>query len=122
MRIVGGSYGAGGKLKLDEGFLVIDGAFMKRIPVSAASSVNASQRTERNFGVISFLISAVIFCSVGAYLVGNWGIAAGMIVATALAFTKKTVFMASVHFDDGTHVDAEGWHYAVQKLVKATRK
>ena len=118
MKIVGGSYGVTGKLRMEHGDLIIQSAAEKRIPCTHLARVNTSMRSERKFSALAFVIWAVIFTALGGLFLGPLGAIGGMVIATITSFSNQKTLCAEVTFTDGTTLSVEGWHYEIQKLVQ----
>lgn len=120
MRITGGDFGVGGKAKLEDGRgLVVSSSVNAVIPVQDIQRASASEHKERKFSVLGFLIFGVVGLVIGFALLGFIGSAVGLVVAIALSFTSSTTIRVIVETSAGKRLEAEGWHYEVQKLIKA---
>ena len=118
MRITGGSYGAGGQLRVFKDCIKIEGAVSKTVSPSEIHSASTETKSEKSFSIIAFLIWGLIFCFLGFFVLGPIGSAIGLVVAIAVSFSKKSVISVDVKLKDGSNVVAEGWHFEVQKLTK----
>lgn len=120
MRITGGDFGVGGKASVDnDRGLVVSSAVNAVIPFTEISRATASEHKEKTFSVLGFLFFGVAGMVVGFLLLGFIGAAIGMVIAIALSFNSSTTIRVIVETIDGKHLEAEGWHYEVQKLIKA---
>lgn len=120
MRITGGDFGVGGKASIDQTKgLVVSSAVNAAIPFVEITRATASERKEKKFSALSFLLCGVVGVVLGFFLFGFVGSAIGVIVAVAISFTSSTAIVVTVETRDGKRLEAEGWHYEVQKLIKA---
>lgn len=120
MRITGGDYGVGGKASIDDvRGLVVSSAVNAAIPFAEISRATASEHKEKAFSVVGFLLFGIAGLVVGFLLLGFIGAAIGVVVAIALSFSTTTTIRVTVETVDGRRIEAEGWHYEVQKLIKA---
>lgn len=118
MRITGGSYGAGGQLRVFKDCIKIEGAVNKTVFPADIQNTSTTTRSEKSFSIIAFLIWCLVFCFLGFVIFGPVGSIIGFFVAIAASFSKNNVISVDVRLKDGSNVVAEGWHFEVQKLTK----
>lgn len=118
MRITGGNYGIGGKLAIVGDGIEIRGAVSKRMSAVEIESVNTVTRSERDFSILAFLFWGVALGAVGMLILGLFGLVLGIVIAIAAGFSTSKILAVDVQLRDGTSVQAEGWHYEIQKLTR----
>lgn len=118
MKIIGGSFGAGGKARFAGKYLEVLGDKKADYKGADVASVSVSQDKERHFGLIGAAVGAVLLGYVGNLFFGLAGLIAGLVFAVLGSFYKRTRYQANLEFNDGLKLTLEPNDYEAKKLVK----
>lgn len=118
MKIVGGTFGVSGGASLeDDGVLRLRGAKQGNYKSSDVRSVNTTSSKERKFSTISFLLGAIFFGLIGAFILGGLGVLIAVVISIAGSFRSSTTNLAEIGFADNETVTIECADYEVNRLV-----
>lgn len=118
MKIVGGSFGTGGRARIHRQSLEIKGgAASATYSAREIESVSASPEEQRGFGAIGalfgfFLLSVILFPFLNFI-----GVVIALVVAVAGGFQSGKTGRAEVVFVDGSSVDLEAGRRQIDALV-----
>ncbi|MEQ8409098.1 MAG: hypothetical protein RKH07_12565 [Gammaproteobacteria bacterium] len=119
MNLIGGNFGTKGRVKIStSGVISISGAKAARYARQDISAVRAETEQERNFGVLGFIIGAVVLTIIGLFIFGIVGAAIGFIVALMGSFHTTTTHKAQIEFNDGKEVSVAGSQREINKIIK----
>lgn len=102
MKVIGGSFGTNGNADADDEYIYITASRTAKISRSEVERINTEMRKDSKFGVIGFILGAVILGTIFAMIVP----VVGIIIGVALAFigsrysVKK--YYAEITFKDGS--------------------
>lgn len=108
MKIIGGTFGPTGAVKIEGGTLHISGAESAARQAQQVVSITSSDKSEIYFGFLGFFLGALILMAVGWYFFHLLGALFGLALAAAGSFSKKKVTTAEIVFDDGGRVTVQG--------------
>lgn len=117
MKITGGTFGTRGYAFLRGDSLDIRSDRKRVYPRQAVKRVEARTESQKNFGCLSFIVGALIFCTVLGLLIPVIGIFIGFVLAVALSFytTQRQIVEITLNDDEKVTVECAGWQ--VRKLV-----
>lgn len=105
MKIVGGSFGLSGKaLFQSRDYLIIDGAIKAKYSPNEVRQVSARREKQRKFGIVGFVIGALLLSVFLGMFLNVLGVAIAVVVALAGSFYSKTTNVVQVSFSDGNDV------------------
>lgn len=101
MKIIGGSFGASGSLKIaGNNQIHIKSAQNATYPQDQIASISANTSKESKFGALGFIVGAIVLGSIGLALGGVIGLIIGILLSLAGSFYSKQTHGAVITFTD----------------------
>lgn len=122
MKIVGGSFGIKGSAYVAGSVFAVEGATKKDYRSNEIASVDARVEKKRSFGIVGFIVGAVLFTIIGMMVFGFIGGLIGFILSVAGSFYTTKTNVVDVSFTDGKTLAAEGTDRSIRNLVKFADK
>lgn len=108
MKIIGGHYGVKGSVFIrKDSSLAIDGAEQVYYTPNEITSVYSSTESDRKFGVIGFLLGAIIFSSLLFFLIGPLGVFIALVLSVVGSFYTVKRHQVELTFVDNKSVKVE---------------
>lgn len=119
MKIIGGSFGLSGEAQVIEPgpLLRIKGARSETLRPPDIATVAARQEKVRKFGVIGFIVGALMLSAILVFLFGPVGVVVGVAISAAGSFYSRKRFFADVRTLSGDTLVVEGSRQEVELLV-----
>ena len=119
MKIIGGSFGIEGSTYIGGvKNLVIMGAQKAEYSQEQIQSVTANVTKEKKFGILRFIVGAIILGIVFGIFLNILGVVIGIVIAIAGSFYSKKKNLVEVRFIDNKSVNLECPSRDVKKLVQ----
>ena len=118
MKIIGGSFGLKGHAFVARDIFAIEGSTKQDYRADEIVSVNARIEKSRKFGVLGFIIGALLFTVLGSLLLGLLGAVIGFAISIAGSFYSNTTNIVDIEFRDGKKLSAEGSPRAIEKITR----
>ena len=118
MRIKGGSFGIEGNAHISrDNYLVIEAATESIYSPEQITTVNASSEKTSKFGVIGFILGAVILSILFGMFLNIIGVVIGIILAFVGSKYSKEIHYADVTFNDNKSIKLECTARNIQKVI-----
>lgn len=119
VKITGGSFGTDGHLVVTPYKTVkIEGSRNAAYANNQIDSIDAREVREKKFGVIGFILGAIILSVVLAPFLGLLGVIVGVVAAAMGSFHSKARQTAEIRFDDGKGVTVEAEKRQIESLYR----
>ena len=119
MIITGGSFGNKGKLSITRRkSILIKAAKSTEYTADQIASFDASTEKNKQFGILSFLVGAIIFTVLGLLILSILGAIIGLVIAVFGSFYTSVIESAQLVFSDGKQLTLTGSSREISKLAK----
>ncbi|MDM8350881.1 hypothetical protein P8H27_18560 [Pseudomonas sp. sp1636] len=119
MKILGGNFGVNGSAFISrDQKLVIEGASKGIYDPEEISSVSANVSKEKKFGILGFLVGAIILSIVLGMFLNVVGVLIAIVIAIAGSFYSESKNVVEVKFKDDKAVTLECTPRSVKKLIQ----
>jgi hypothetical protein len=118
MRIIGGSFGTRGTIKIGSHGVRIKASREATYPPGALVSVSARHERERRFAFLTFLLGLLILGTVFGLLLGPLGFLVALGLCIAGSFYGKSRYLVDMAFQDGSQLTLETSRRQADQLVQ----
>ncbi|SDO73133.1 DNA polymerase III, epsilon subunit [Halomonas shengliensis] len=118
MRIIGGSFGTRGTIKIGSHGVRIKASREALYPPGTVTRVSTRQEKERRFGCLSFLVGLLLFGTLATLLLGPLGLISALVLCIAGSFYGTTRYLVDMVFKDGAHLTLETTRRQADQLVQ----
>ncbi|MCE0733503.1 hypothetical protein LWH48_12015 [Halomonas sp. G15] len=118
MRIIGGSFGTRGKVKIGSHGVHIKASREAVYPPGTLVSVSTRREKERHFAFLTFLLGLLFLGTIGFLILGPLGLLIALVLCIVGSFYGKTSYLVDMQFKDGQHLTLETTQRQADQLVQ----
>ncbi|MCF6190671.1 MAG: hypothetical protein L3J51_09335 [Cocleimonas sp.] len=120
MRIIGGNFGIKGSvwIRNRDKRLVIEGAQESTYSPAQILSVTANVAKEKKFGILGFIIGALLLSVVLGIFLNILGVIIALVIAATGSYYTEKSNIVEVKFNDGKAVSLDCSSRGVKKLIQ----